>query len=193
MAANGNEAVRLSQLKNIIDNVLSNGLSVFKTKKTAGEFYKSEEAPSSTDVGKFDGYLYATRVYNAVWNDYAELFEAAEKVDVGHIAYVHEDGMVYAYGNPKCAVGVVSDRWGHLLGGTGEHDSEDYAAISLAGRVPIEIRGDISIGDLIAADEDGIGRKATKRDFGCIVGKCIGHDPDSRDGFVLMLVNGGAM
>lgn len=163
-------------------------VNVWKSAKAPGEFYKSDEAPDSDVVGKYDGYLYATRVYNAVWNDYAELFEAAEKIEVGHVAYAKEDGVVVAKGKPSCAVGVVSDRWGHLLGGNGDHNSEDYAAISLAGRVPVKVKGNVSVGDLIAASDDGIAKKAEISDFGCIIGKCVGVDPDGRDDFVLMLV-----
>lgn len=168
-----------------IDNI---DVNVWKNVKTPGEFYKSNESPSSDVVGKYDGYFYANRVYNAVWNDYAELFEAAEKIEVGHIAYAREDGIVESCGRPSCAVGVVSDRWGHLLGGTGYHESDDYAAISLAGRVPVKVRGEVSVGDMIAACDDGIGRKAKAEDFGCIIGKCVGADPDGKDGYVNMLV-----
>lgn len=164
-----------------LDNI---DVNVWKTVKTPGQFYKAADAPTATDVGKYDGYLYATRVYNAVWND----FEAAENIQVGHVAYVHDDGLVYANGDSSCAVGVVSDRWGHLLGGTGDHESDDYAAVSLAGRVPVMVDGDIHAGDLIAAKENGIGCKASIKDFGHIIGKCVGADPDGRDGFVNMLV-----
>lgn len=117
------------------------------------------------------------------------MFEAAEKIEVGCVAYVHEDGLVYKQGEPECAVGVVSDRWGHLIGGTGEHDdNEHYAAIALAGRVPVKISGSIKVGDLIAACGDGTVRNANRYDFGCIIGKCVGPDPDGRDDFVNMLV-----
>ena len=155
--------------------------------RTPGEFYKSTENPTSTEVGKYDGYLYATRVYNAVWNDYAELFEAKEKVETGFIAYASPEGVTKT-GLPQCAVGVVSDRWGHLLGGDGKHDSENYVPISLAGRIPIKVNEKIKIGDMIAATSDGTGKKATSEDFGCILGKCVGPDPDGREDFVYMLV-----
>lgn len=162
--------------------------AVWHETKTEGEFYKTEDTPSSAAVGKFDGYFYATRVYNAVWNDYAELFEIVESIEVGHIAYVQEDGRVAATGDPSCAIGVVSDQWGYLVGGTGDHNSDDYVAIGLAGRVPIEMNEKVSVGDMIAADSNGRGRKATVNDMGCTLGKCVGPDPQNRDNYVLMMV-----
>lgn len=160
---------------------------IWHDKRTPGEFYKSTEVPTSNTVGKYDGYLYATRIYNAVWNDYAELFEAVEKVEVGHVAYAGPQGVLKT-GEPCCAVGVVSDRWGHLLGGDGELQSDNFVPISLAGRIPIKVCDEVKIGDMIAATADGLGRKASKEDFGCILGKCVGPDPDGRKDFVYMLV-----
>lgn len=164
------------------------GGDIWKTTKTAGEFYKADDVPTSTDVGKFDGYLYATRVYNAVWNDYAELFEKGEDIEFDHLAYVREDGKVYSAGESSNVVGIVTNNYGHLLGGDGDPDSKDYIPISLTGRVPVEISEEINIGDMVAANKNGTCRKATKEDFGCIVGKCVGSDPKNRENYVLVLV-----
>lgn len=176
--------------KEEIDTLLGGGLdvTVWYDTKTDGEFYKADAAPDSTTVGKYDGYFYATRVYNAVWNDYAELFEKVEEIEIGHIAYVQDDGRVGATGKPSCAVGVVSDQWGYLVGGNGDHDPDDHVAIGLAGRVPIEIIEEIEVGDMIAATSDGRGRKASAEDIGCTLGKCVGPDPKGRDNYVLMMI-----
>lgn len=173
--------------KQYIDSLMNSNGAWYDT-KTEGQFYKADEAPSSTIIGKYDGYFYATRVYNAMWNDYAELFETIEPIKPGHVAYVQEDGRVAASGNPSCAVGVVSDQWGYLVGGVGDHDPEDHVAIGLAGRVPIEMIEDVSLGDMIAATENGRGRKATSEDVGCTLGKCVGPDPQGRNNYVLMMV-----
>ena len=172
------------------DDLYSGGSSseIWKDSKTSGEFYKSDEAPSSQTIGKFDGYLYATRVYNAVWNDYAELFEKGEDIEFDHLAYVKEDGKVYSAGEPSNVVGIVTNNYGHLLGGDGDPDSKDYIPISLAGRVPVEVSEEIKVGDMVAANKNGTCRKATKEDFGCIVGKCVGSDPKNRENYVLVLV-----
>ena len=159
----------------------------WRAKKTAGEFYKGSDAPSSSAVGKFDGYLHATRVYNAVWNDYAELFECAEHIAPGRVAYVGDDGLVRASGDPSRAVGVVSDRYGHLIGGDGDPEDGRYVAVALAGRVPVEVEGAASVGDMLAATGRGTARAACPADRGRVVGKLVGPDPDGRDGFANML------
>ena len=169
-------------------NITGSDTNIWKTARTPGEFYKATDNPTSTEVGKFDGYLYATRVYNAVWNDYAELFEKGEDIEFDHLAYVKQDGKVYSAGEPSNVVGIVTNNYGHLLGGDGDPNSEDYIPISLAGRVPIEVSEEINIGDMVAANKNGTCRKATKEDFGCIVGKCVGSDPKNRENYVLVLV-----
>lgn len=176
--------------KTEIDTMLGDGLdvTVWYDEKTDGEFYKADAAPDSTTVGKYDGYFYATRVYNAVWNDYAELFKCSEPIPAGRVAYMCGDGLVSPCGDPQCAVGVVSDQWGYLVGGVGDHDPEDHVAIGLAGRVPIEMIEEVSLGDMIAATEDGRGRKATKDDFGCVLGKCVGSDSQGRSNYITMLI-----
>lgn len=186
MAATGNEVVSLSQLKNIVGKV-----NVWNTTKTDGQFYKAADAPTSTTAGKYDGYFYATRVYNAVYNDYAEFFPHVEQIETGHIAYATKDG-VAAVGEPKTCVGIVSDQYGHILGGTGDgHDEENFTAIALAGRVPLQVEGKIEIGDLVAATNYGLGKKATNSTpRNEIVGKMIGFDPQGRDDYVEVLVGG---
>lgn len=162
---------------------------VWAPERTPGEFYKASEAPSSSEVGKYDGYLYATRVYNAVWNDYAELFECAEDVPAGTVAYAGDDGMVRPHGAPRRAVGVASDRYGHLIGGDGDPDADGWCAVALAGRVPVAASGEVRTGDMLAARGDGTVRRASlPEDLGSVVGKCVGPDPGGRDGYVLMLV-----
>lgn len=193
MAANGSEVVSLSQLKLVLQHLDtgSEDFSVWKDVKTPGEFYKASDVPTSTDAGKYDGYFYATRVYNAVYNDYAEYFPTAEKVEVGRIAYITEDG-VMPYGPPETCIGIVSDQYGHILGGNGDgHDDENFTAIALAGRVPLEIEGKINLGDMVEATDTGTGKKAkwfTPRNR--IVGKVVGLDPRGRENYREVMVGG---
>lgn len=182
----GKECVTLGQFKRIVDS-----LGTWKNAKTAGEFYKADAAPTSTNVGKYDGYLYATRIYNAVWNDYAELFKNKEEIEPNHIAYADKDGYISSKGCPNCAVGIVSNQYGHLIGGNGNPDDKTYTPIALAGRVPLKVSEKIPIGSLVAANEDGTGRKAEiPKDLGSIVGKCIGPDPAGRKNYINVLVGG---
>ena len=164
--------------------------TTWKDVKTEGQFYKSDEAPSSTTVGKYDGYFYATRVYNAVYNDYAELFHCVRHVSVGHLAYATKEGVTCA-GKPKTAIGIVSDCYGHLLGGEGDPDDPNFVPIAVAGRVPLEIKGNIEIGDMVQATKNGLGKRAyrfTNRNK--IIGKVVGFDPKGRNNYMEVLVGG---
>lgn len=164
--------------------------TTWKDVKTEGQFYKSDEAPSSTTVGKYDGYFYATRVYNAVYNDYAELFHCVRPISVGHLAYATKEGVTCA-GKPKTAIGIVSDCYGHLLGGEGDPDDPNFVPIAVAGRVPLEIKGNIEIGDMVQATKNGLGKRAhrfTNRNK--IIGKAVGFDPRGRNNYMEVLVGG---
>lgn len=170
--------------------VAASGDTTWKNVKTEGQFYKSNEAPSSNTVGKYDGYFYATRVYNAVYNDYAELFHCVRPVSVGHLAYATKEGVTCA-GKPKTAIGIVSDCYGHLLGGEGNPDDPNFVPIAVAGRVPLEIKGNIEIGDMVQATKNGLGKRAhrfTNRNK--IIGKVVGSDPKGRDNYMEVLVGG---
>jgi hypothetical protein len=185
--------VSISNMLAWCENNSSSQATVWYDTKTDGEFYKATDAPSSATVGKYDGYFYATRVYNAVYNDYAELMKSDIRIEPGYVAYADDKGILHNTGDPCTAVGVVTDRWGYLLGGENAHDQDGYSAISLSGRVPVivESDADIQIGDMIAATSEGYGRKATRDDFGCIIGKCVGPDPDGRKNYINMLVGMG--
>lgn len=164
--------------------------TTWKDVKTEGQFYKSNEAPSSNVVGKYDGYFYATRVYNAVYNDYAELFHCIRPIPVGHLAYAAKEGVTCA-GKPKTAIGIVSDCYGHLLGGEGNPDDPNFVPIAVAGRVPLEIKGNIEIGDMVQATKNGLGKRAhrfTNRNK--IIGKVAGSDPKGRNNYMEVLVGG---
>ena len=170
--------------------VAAGGDMTWKNVKTEGQFYKSGVAPSSTTVGKYDGYFYATRVYNAVYNDYAELFHCVRPVSVGHLAYATKEGVTCA-GKPKTAIGIVSDCYGHLLGGEGNPDDPNFVPIAVSGRVPLEIKGNIEIGDMVQATKNGLGKRAhrfTNRNK--IIGKVVGLDPKGRNNYMEVLVGG---
>jgi len=129
------------------------------------------------------GYLHAERVYNAVWNDYAELFEKEDSEDIfeaGDIVAWEDIGVVKAQYQNHAVVGVVSDSYGHLLGGTGdeEDDNKRFVPVGLAGRVRVKVTGKVEKGDFIAAYHDGIGVANNKADPRLIVGKALESSDD---------------
>lgn len=111
------------------------------------------------------GYIKGYRVHNAVFNDYAEFFERGEETEVGDIISLDlssdEERYVKAT-NPRLVVGVHSDTYGHILGGTNdtEESEKTHIPVGLSGRVKTKIIGSIKKGDeIILSDIPGVGRK----------------------------------
>lgn len=123
----------------------------------------------------FPGDLTATRVFNAVYNDYAEFFERGEDTQPGDIIALDETADIEKYvkatNMSKVIVGVQSAEYAHIIGGKNISDSSKYIEenlkefipIGLAGRVYVNVQGNVNVGDYIGPSEiPGIG-KAYKR------------------------------
>lgn len=118
-----------------------------------------------------EGELTATKVYNAVWNDYAELFERGEETEAGDIIALDTlsptEQYIKADSSSKRVIGVHSDTYGHLIGGEQLENFEDnfkkFIPIGLAGRVNVKVKGKVELGDyIVPSDEKGIGRAYNK-------------------------------
>lgn len=117
-----------------------------------------------------DGELTATKVYNAVWNDYAEYFERGEKTEPGDICCLDTNSNTEQYVKADCnslrVIGVHSDTYGHIVGGedikegsfTIENDKK-FIPIGLVGRVRVKFTGKAKVGDYVVPSEiKGVGR-----------------------------------
>lgn len=126
----------------------------------------------NTTVG---GNLTASRVYNAVFSDYAELFPRGEETEVGDIIALDtisdKEQYVKAAKNSKLIVGVHSGQYAHLIGGEIPPAGEDfieynlkhYIPIGLAGRLYVKAIGEIRKGDKITVSSiPGVGQRAIK-------------------------------
>ena len=115
--------------------------------------------------GKIINIISNGRVYNSVFNDYAEFFEKGEETEVGDIISLDLDSDEENYikaTNDDCIVGVHSDTYGHILGGEGsiEESMKTHIPVGLCGRVKTKIVGLISKGDkIVLSDIPGVGRK----------------------------------
>lgn len=121
-------------------------------------FYTGTTAPTATTRLNVDGYLYATKVYNAVFNDLAEFMLVAEdNLEPGQILiWDEEKGGLTTSGTEadKRIVGVYSDSYGFALGGNEE--DEDKVPIGISGRVWVKVRTKVSSGDgLIVSGDNG--------------------------------------
>lgn len=130
------------------------------------------------------------KVFNPVFADYAEGFEAIEEVEVGDIVELknnHKIGKA-EYKSSKI-VGVVSNRYGICLDASDEElNTNKKVAVALIGKVPIKIIGEVEVGDFIISNGYGIGI-ATK-DFigGKIIGKAMENNNSKEIKNVLCLI-----
>lgn len=137
------------------------------------------------------------KVYNAVYNDYAELYpkhDINEELNPGDIICVDDISGKYRkvrkISDIKLVVGVYSDSYGFLLGGdkgkTEKENLKKYIPIGLSGRVYVNVESDdILPGDLLKSNANGKAVKAYPScgDFGCIIGKALS---ESKNGKVLI-------
>lgn len=160
----------------------------------AGQWYGGNTNPSNNTRLNYDGDLYATRIYNAVYNDYAEFFEKGEEVEPGDLISKKKGENKYvksqhAYDN--MVVGVYSDSYGHCLGGSGADSEENFIPIGLAGRVYVKVYGKIEEGDLLVASfYQGVAMKAENYIPGTIIGKALeSHNADDFGKIKILIMN----
>ena len=136
------------------------------------------------------GDIHARRVYNAVYNDYAELYERAdtnEFIRPGDVIVYDENSSKYIKSrredDPR-VVGVCSDSYGHLLGGTGnvDEDLKNFIPVGIGGRVKVRVIEletnhefpKVKPGDLLTSAASGWAKVSTKKIPGTIIGKALG-------------------
>jgi hypothetical protein len=144
---------------------------------TAGTWNTTVTAPTGTTQLNYEGYLYATKVYNAVFNDYAEYFEKADNtVTPGDIISINKNGEGYVKSQGYCdnlVVGVYSDDYAQCIGGKGDgNDDINFISVGMAGRVRVKVTGNINPGDLLVSSEiPGVAVAGNKQ--GCVIGKAL--------------------
>lgn len=158
------------------------------TDKVEGiDFYTGTTAPTGSTRLNMQGYFYATRVYNAIYNDYAEYFKKTEDISPGDVVELNIDSEKEDYRKTredcsKFVVGVVSDDYAQCIGGKGDgKDEENFAAIGMAGRVKVKLVGTVEKGDLIVSSSlPGVARALRKHEE-YIPGTVIGKSLESKD------------
>jgi uncharacterized protein YaiE (UPF0345 family) len=133
------------------------------------DFVLGNATPSGTTVLGWNGYFYATKVYNAVWNDLAEgfTFDKTERSKhfAGYVYIMTEKGIVKCNKRAhKATVGVYSDTYGFCLGSDKMIDENtpdgDKLPIGISGKVKVWAREKLEIGDLVVGDKNGMATKA---------------------------------
>lgn len=153
-------------------NVTGTATSADKVREV--NFHADSNEPSGTTRLNMDGYFYATRVYNATFDDLAEFFPKAEDAEPGMVMIQTADGVKPCEGRGDGAVvGVYSDSYGYALGSENE---EDKIPVGLSGRVWVWVEEPCNIGDLlITSNKKGFGtvKKASEDGLGKIFAKVM--------------------
>jgi hypothetical protein len=166
------------------------------TTSTIGQFDSGSTAPVDiTARMNFNGIFYATKVYNAVYNDYAEYFLKDEELDPGDVVTLNPNSRGYLKSRKKydsLVVGVVSDTFGHLLGGEGKNtDEEKYVPVGLAGKVNVKVTGTVVKGNLlVSSDIPGVAIASYEYIPGTVIGKALeSHNGTQVDRISMLIMN----
>ena len=159
--------------------------------------YTGTVDPVGTTRVNIDGYLYATRVYNAVYNDYAECFDNTDldydKVKNRIVEITDDDKVRLGNNNSIRVVGVVSDSYGHMLGGTEEEiENGKKIPVGIAGKLYVDSKDIVdinNIGKFVGSDDEGYA-KVLSDDFksGTVVGKIIGINEETNQYKLLLVI-----
>lgn len=110
------------------------------------------------------GTVTASKVYGAVWNDYAEYRNQVNEIAPGYCVTSNRDGKVSKTTERlEYCEGVVSDTFGFGIGET----NECKTPVALTGRVLVYFHGsadDYNIGDVVCAGPDGKVCKMTREE-----------------------------
>jgi hypothetical protein len=151
-------------------------LAYVSSQGAAGTWDTSGTAPDQTTRLNYNGYLYATKIYNAVYADLAEFMDKDPSDDSspGDVLVQTERGLVKSFKRAhKAVVGVYSDSFGYALGA---HKKENKYPIGLSGIVFVKVQDPMEIGDLLVSGENGFAVKATDKESktpGIVLGKVL--------------------
>ena len=155
---------------------------------------------SSSGAITATGNITGAKVYNAVYNDYAEWMERDnldEVIEPGDVIEINPETGRYRKSTSrksKYVVGVCSNSYGHILGGDKLEDMEDnikeFIPIGLSGRVYVKIDERAMIGDLLVSGEDGKAEVLYNRteSRGIVIGKALSPTINGKVLMQIMLV-----
>lgn len=166
-----------------------NRLSFFTGVNGFSYIYNSASVLTVSKEGNIDasGTIRGTRIYNAVYNDYAEWYEKDnpdEEINPGDIIEINPDTGKYRLCTSiasNLVTGVCSDSYGHILGGENLENMEDnnkkYVPIGLSGRVYVNVEDGVNImpGQLIVSSHNGKAMTKVKTQEGTVIGKALGY------------------
>lgn len=118
-----------------------------------------------TNIYSMGGYLYAPKVYGAVWNDYAEYRNQTNIIEPGYCVASKDSGEIYKTTEKfQACDGIVSDTFGFAIGET----EKCKTPLAVAGRVLAYCEGnreDYHAGDTVCAGPEGKVCKMTREEI----------------------------
>jgi hypothetical protein len=111
------------------------------------------------------GDIMATKVYNAVWNDYADWFDVGHGIEIvpGKVYVLSKNGTVFQSSqyNQKGIIGIVSDTYGNSVG---IKEGQIQLPISIAGYVLAYVEEEYEPGTPLTSYKKGSLIKMNRRD-----------------------------
>ena len=123
--------------------------------KSAGYFYTGTTTPTNANRLNYDGYFYATRVYNAIYNDIVDFidYDGEDEIEYGKVYKRNQNGDIVL--TDKFAddfLGIASDTYGFSMGVS----SNKQIPIAIGGFVLAYVDWVYSSGTPLIARENGI-------------------------------------
>ena len=119
----------------------------------AGYLYAGTTDPSNTDRLNYDGYLYVTKLFNAVWNDIADFQKINGEKIPGKCYFDTIDGAeICTERCQKSVIGILSDTYGFGVGGS---KIEENGPFAIAGWVLAYVVDECEPGDVLTNNENG--------------------------------------
>ena len=125
-------------------------------KSTAGQFDYTAANPTASNRLNYNGQFYATKIYGAVYNDYAEYRDSISSFEAGRVVSINQDGLFELSKDRLQPVSrVVTNTFGMSIG---KDFNNIQNPIAVAGRALVYIDCPISkelIGKPICSGKDG--------------------------------------
>ena len=131
--------------------------TVLTSNKVRGiDFHADAVVPTGVTQLNCEAHLYATKVYNAVWNDIADFIEVDYDIliEYGKV-YVNDDKNIIRRASTRCemgSIGIASDTYGY---GLGKKNVNNEIPIAIGGFVLAHVDSQYRSGTPLTNDENG--------------------------------------
>lgn len=146
-------------------NFAANATLVTNNNSLQGNLTWGEISDNTTCTINTSGTITGSKVYGAVWNDYAEFRCSAEEVAAGDVVWSDDKGNLHkTFERMQPFEGVVSDTYGFAIGET----DKAKTPLAVAGRVLVHTdcdRNSFHAGDVVCTGENGTVSKMTRNEI----------------------------